>query len=54
VLARAAPQLNLMAVGFPATIIIGLLALSLSLPLLGPFLESTLNHGLAAAFRLGK
>ena len=54
VLARAAPQLNLMAVGFPATILIGLAALGLSLPLLGPFLESTLSQGLATAFSLGK
>ena len=54
VLARAAPQLNLLAVGFPATILIGLVSLGLMLPLLGPFLESTLNHGLAAAFALGR
>jgi flagellar biosynthetic protein FliR len=54
VLARAAPQLNLMSVGFPATIIIGLLALGLTLPLLGPFLEATLNHGLAVAFSFGR
>ncbi|HUN68677.1 MAG TPA: flagellar biosynthetic protein FliR [Burkholderiales bacterium] len=54
VLARAAPQLNLMAVGFPATILIGLLALTLTMPLLAPFLESALGRGLAAAFSFAR
>ena len=54
VLARVAPQLNLFAVGFPATILVGLLALALAVPLMGPFLESALEHGLASAFSIGR
>ena len=50
VLARAAPQLNIFAVGFPATILIGLAALALIMPLMGPFLESTLQRGMGLAF----
>lgn len=50
VLARAAPQLNIFAVGFPATIIIGMAAFVLIMPLMGPFLESALQRGLAASF----
>ena len=52
VLARAAPQLNIFAVGFPATILIGLAALALVMPLIGPFIESHLQRGLAAAFTI--
>jgi flagellar biosynthetic protein FliR len=54
VLARAAPQLNIFAVGFPATILIGMLALVLAMPLLGPFVETALELGLAAAFSFGR
>jgi len=50
VLARAAPQLNIFAVGFPATMLIGLAALALIMPLMGPFLDSTLERGIAVAF----
>jgi flagellar biosynthetic protein FliR len=49
VLARTAPQLNIFAVGFPATLLAGLLALALVMPLMGSFLESTLESGLSAA-----
>ena len=54
VLARVSPQLNLFAVGFPATILVGLLALSLTMPLMGPFFESALESGVAAAFSIGR
>jgi flagellar biosynthetic protein FliR len=54
VLARAAPQLNVFAVGFPATILIGLAALVLVMPLLGPFVGNALEQGLAAAFSFGR
>lgn len=50
VLARAAPQLNIFAVGFPATILIGLTAFALIMPMTAPFLESALHRGLALAF----
>ena len=54
VLARAAPQLNIFAVGFPATILIGLAAFVLIMPLMAPFLENSLHRGLAAAFSFGR
>lgn len=50
VLARAAPQLNIFAVGFPATILIGLVAFALIMPMTGPFIETALQRGLALAF----
>lgn len=54
VLARAAPQLNIFAVGFPATIIIGLTAFVLIMPMMAPFLETALQRGLGLAFAFGK
>jgi flagellar biosynthetic protein FliR len=47
-LTRAAPQLNIFAVGFPVTLAIGFAALVLMLPYLAPVLERTLD----SAFRL--
>lgn len=52
VLTRAAPQLNIFAVGFPLTILIGILALVLSLPYFAPTLERLFIEGLAATLRL--
>ena len=48
VLTRAAPQLNIFAVGFPITLAIGFAAMVLMLPYLAPLLERTLD----TAFRL--
>ena len=48
VLTRAAPQLNIFAVGFPVTLAIGFAAMVLMLPYLGPVFERTLD----SAFRL--
>jgi flagellar biosynthetic protein FliR len=45
ILARAAPQLNLFAVGFPLTLASGLVMLALTLPLLGPQLERMIAGG---------
>lgn len=42
-IARSAPQLNIFAVGFPMTLLLGLVALLLSLPLLAPQLEQLLE-----------
>jgi flagellar biosynthesis protein FliR len=42
VLTRAAPQLNLFAIGFPITLSLGMLVLWLSMPHYGPMLERTL------------
>jgi len=52
VLSRAAPQLNLFAVGFPATILIGMLMLGLALPYFAPMLERLWEDGLSAMLRL--
>jgi flagellar biosynthetic protein FliR len=46
VLTRTAPQLNLFAVGFPITVMLGLLMLLLGMPHLMPVLEGTLSMGL--------
>ena len=46
ILTRAAPQLNMFAVGFPVTLAIGLLVLGLALPYIVPVLERTIREGL--------
>lgn len=46
ILTRAAPQLNLFAVGFPITILVGWIVLSLSIPLLEPLLTRAFDEGL--------
>lgn len=46
VLTRAAPQLNIFAVGFPLTLAIGMLTLSLTLPYFTPVLERLFTEGL--------
>jgi flagellar biosynthetic protein FliR len=48
VLSRTAPQLNLFAVGFPATLTAGALALFAAMPALVPVLEGAVRRGLAA------
>jgi flagellar biosynthetic protein FliR len=45
VLTRTAPQLNLFAVGFPVTLIVGMLVLLLVMPHLMPVLEHVLERG---------
>jgi flagellar biosynthesis protein FliR len=52
VLTRAAPQLNIFAVGFPLTILIGMLALALVMPYLAPALQRLFMEGLAAMLGL--
>jgi len=47
VLTRTAPQLNLFAVGFPVTVIVGLLMLMLGMPYLMPELEKVILVGLS-------
>jgi flagellar biosynthetic protein FliR len=46
VLTRAAPQLNIFAVGFPLTILMGILVLALSLPYFTPVLDQLFRDGL--------
>jgi flagellar biosynthetic protein FliR len=52
VLTRAAPQLNIFAVGFPLTILVGILGLALVMPYFAPALERMFLEGLAAMLRL--
>ncbi len=49
ILTRAAPQLNLFALGFPITLGVGLLLLSLSLPYLNTPIQNLFNQGIEAA-----
>lgn len=53
VLTRAAPQLNLFAVGFPLTLALGLLMLSLTFPFFTPVLERLFEHGFDAMLQVG-
>jgi flagellar biosynthesis protein FliR len=45
VLARVAPQLNIFAIGFPVTLLIGMIALAMALPFLGPVFEQMMLQG---------
>lgn len=54
ILTRAAPQLNLFAVGFPVTLAIGFFVLSLSAPYLIPLLDRFIQEGLGMALNLMK
>jgi flagellar biosynthetic protein FliR len=49
ILTRAAPQLNLFALGFPITLAVGLLLVSLSLPYLSTPIQNLFNQGIEAA-----
>ena len=51
VLTRAAPQLNVFAVGFPVTLMIGFVSLPLALPHLVPSLEHSFSQGLESMLR---
>ncbi|HEX5364178.1 MAG TPA: flagellar biosynthetic protein FliR [Gallionella sp.] len=46
ILTRAAPQLNLFAVGFPITLTIGFVVLAISMPYLSPLLDRVVQEGL--------
>ncbi len=52
VLTRAAPQLNIFAIGFPLTILMGFAVLILALPFLAPVIERQFAEGLGAMLRL--
>lgn len=52
VLTRAAPQLNLFAVGFPLTLALGLVMLGLTLPFLSPMLLRMFENGLGMMLRV--
>jgi flagellar biosynthetic protein FliR len=52
ILTRAAPQLNIFAIGFPVTLGIGLIGLSLVLPILAPQFERLFGDALRAALHI--
>lgn len=54
ILTRAAPQLNLFAVGFPITLSIGFLVLALSIPYVIPLLDRLVQEGIGMALNLLK
>jgi flagellar biosynthetic protein FliR len=54
ILTRAAPQLNLFAVGFPITLAIGFFVLTLIMPSFVPILDRLTQEGLATMLRVTK
>jgi len=52
VLTRAAPQLNIFVIGFPLTILIGLLGMVLVMPYFAPVIEHQFIEGLGAMQRI--
>ncbi len=52
VLTRAAPQLNIFAVGFPLTILMGFLILALSFPYFRPVIEQLLHDGFESMLKV--
>lgn len=46
VLARVAPQLNIFAIGFPVTLLIGMIALAMAMPFMGPVFEQMLMQAI--------
>ncbi|NJC34738.1 flagellar biosynthetic protein FliR [Sphingomonas jejuensis] len=51
-LSRSAPALNLFAVGLPASLVVGIIALAIAFPAMGDYLAIIIQEGLAAADRL--
>ncbi|TPG41451.1 flagellar biosynthetic protein FliR [Sphingomonas koreensis] len=51
-LSRSAPALNLFAVGLPASLAIGVIALAIAFPAMGDYMLVIVNEGLEAAQRL--
>ncbi len=54
VLTRAAPQLNIFAVGFPVTLMLGLVVLALGMPHFGPAVVRLFDEGLGALLPLAR
>lgn len=52
IMTRAAPQLNLFAIGFPITMIAGFAVLYLSIPYLAPVIERLFHDGLNTALQV--
>jgi len=54
VLTRAAPQLNIFAVGFPITLAVGLIVLSLSLPYMLPLFNGMVEYAIQVMLKIAK
>ena len=54
ILTRAAPQLNIFAVGFPITLAIGFFVLALSMPYFAPIMDRLTHEGLNAMLSLSR
>jgi flagellar biosynthetic protein FliR len=52
ILTRAAPQLNIFGIGFPVSLGVGLLVVSVALPYLNTPIQNLLNEGIEASRRL--
>lgn len=52
ILTRASPQLNLFVIGFPVTLTVGFVILSISLPYLSPILNRITTEALGTALRV--
>jgi flagellar biosynthetic protein FliR len=52
VMARAAPQLNIFAIGFPVTLMMGFVVILFTLPAVVPQFESMVNDGFGLIVRL--
>jgi len=52
ILTRAAPQLNIFGIGFPITLGVGMLTISIALPYLGMPIVNLLNEGIEAGRRI--
>jgi flagellar biosynthetic protein FliR len=52
VLARSAPQLNIFAIGFPITIVVGFLALLLALPYCVPVFDRIFEAGVGTMLQV--
>ena len=54
ILTRAAPQLNIFAVGFPITLMVGMIALMLSLPYFTPVIEKLITDGMQVMLEIAR
>jgi flagellar biosynthetic protein FliR len=54
IMTRAAPQLNIFAVGFPVTLATGLVALYLATPYIGPALANLFEQAVLAMGRIAE
>jgi flagellar biosynthetic protein FliR len=54
ILTRAAPQLNIFGIGFPVSLGVGLLVISITLPYLNMPIQNMLNQGIEASRKLAR